>query len=153
AGNTEALARFRREIHVTTRLAHPHIVQVLDVGATRDGLPFLVMELLQGEDLERRLKRVRRLPLVAVLRLVGQAASALSATHRKAIVHRDLKPGNVFLVEAEGISDFVKVLDFGISKTQFAGVALTHGSVMLGTPKYMAPEQVVGHARKVDHRA
>jgi serine/threonine protein kinase len=152
AGNPEALARFRREVHITTRLAHPHIVQVLDVGTTPDGLPFLVMELLEGEDLERRLKRVRWLPLARVVQVVDQVASALAATHRKGIVHRDLKPANVFLLDAEGVSDFVKVLDFGISKTQSSGAAITQGSVMMGTPKYMAPEQIIGR-RKVDQRA
>jgi serine/threonine protein kinase len=153
AGSPEALARFRREVHITTRLAHPHIVQVLDVGSTPEGLPFLVMEYLEGEDLERRLRRVRRLPLPRVMHVVRQAVSALAATHRKGIVHRDLKPGNIFLLEAEGISDFVKVVDFGISKSDSAGAAITDQSMMLGTPKYMAPEQVVGKSRKVDHRA
>jgi serine/threonine protein kinase len=154
AGNPEALARFRREVHITTRLAHPHIVQVLDVGSTEDGLPFLVMEFLEGEDLERRLKRVRWLPLPRVVHVVDQVASALAATHRKGIVHRDLKPANVFLLEAEGVADFVKVVDFGISKTQgVAGAALTRASVMMGTPRYMAPEQVTGKPSKVDQRA
>jgi serine/threonine protein kinase len=153
AGSPEALARFRREVHITTRLCHPHIVQVLDVGSTPEGLPFLVMEYLEGEDLERRLKRVHRLPLPRVMHVVRQAVSALSATHRKGIVHRDLKPGNIFLLEAEGISDFVKVVDFGISKSDSTGAAITDQSMMLGTPKYMAPEQVVGKSRKVDHRA
>src|SRR5262245_19664790 len=91
ATNPEALARFRREIEVTSRLAHPHVIQLLDFGAAPSGQPYLVMEYLDGEDLERRLSRVGRMPLDAVVEVVRQVAAALAATHALGVVHRDLK--------------------------------------------------------------
>jgi hypothetical protein len=147
----EALARFHREVRITARLAHPHIVQVSDFGTAPAGEPYLVMEYLDGEDLEQRLRRVRRLSLASTVHVVGQVASALGATHAKGIVHRDLKPANVFLLALDGERDFVKVVDFGISKVKTTTAKLTRGSVMLGTPDYMAPEQAAGLADAVDH--
>src|SRR5687767_14093850 len=90
--NPEALARFRREAQVTSQLGHPNIVHVFDFGTAPTGEPFLAMELLDGEDLEQRLRRLGRLPVPAVVNIVKQVASALAATHAKDIVHRDLKP-------------------------------------------------------------
>src|SRR5678815_4235797 len=98
AANAEALARFRREIDVTARLAHPNIIQVSDFGTAPAGEPYLVMEYLDGEDLDRRLQRVTRMPLDLVVPIIKQLSSALAVTHAEGIVHRDLKPANVFLV-------------------------------------------------------
>ena len=156
----EAMARFRREVKITTKLAHPHIVQLLDFGSTAGGQPYLVTEFLEGEDLDRRLARVERLPLAMVLRLLRQISSALSAIHAKGIVHRDLKPGNVFLMSIEssgsgsgwGEDCFVKLMDFGISKLLAADTQLTHVPSLLGTPEYMSPEQASGRSDAVDHR-
>lgn len=154
ADNDEALARFRREVKITSRLAHPHIVQLLDFGATAAGQPYLVTEYLEGEDLEQRLARVGRMPLAAALPIVRQVVSALSAIHARAVIHRDLKPGNVLLLSVDdGASDFVKLLDFGISKIATSITELTRPSSMLGTPEYMSPEQADGRAADVDHRS
>ena len=152
AANPEALARFRREAVVTGGLGHPHIVQVFDFSTTPTGQTFLVMELLEGEDLDRRLRRVGRLPLAAVVHVVKQVASALAATHEQAIVHRDLKPGNVFLLRVAGETDFVKVLDFGISKVLAATTKITKTSSVMGTPNYMSPEQAEGKVDEIDER-
>jgi len=150
--NSEALARFRREALVTSGLGHPHIVQVFDFSTTPTGEPFLVMEFLNGEDLEHRLRRAVRLPAAGVVRIVKQVASALMATHNKGIVHRDLKPANIYLLEVAGETDFVKVLDFGISKVRSASTKLTRTSSVMGTPNYMSPEQAKGKTEEIDER-
>ena len=118
ASNSEALTRFRREAEVTSRLGHPHLVNVMDFGATDSGEPYLVMEYLDGEDLDHRIRSVGRLPLEVAVEVTRQVASALAAAHDEGIVHRDLKPANVFLLKVKGEADFVKVLDFGISRDQ-----------------------------------
>jgi hypothetical protein len=150
AANPEALARFRREAEVTSQLGHPHIVQVFDFGEAPTGEPYLVMEYLVGEDLEQRLRRVGRLPAAQAAHIVKQIASALAATHAKGIVHRDLKPANVFVLAVEGETDFVKVVDFGISKVKAATTRLTAASVVMGTPNYMSPEQATGRIDEID---
>ena len=150
--NKEALARFRREVKITSKLAHPHIVQLLDFGTTDRGQPFLVTEFLEGEDLEERLRRYERLPLPFAMDIARQVVSALAAIHAKGVVHRDLKPGNVFLVPIQGGADVVKLVDFGISKLQAASTQLTHAPSMLGTPEYMSPEQASARSDAVDHR-
>jgi serine/threonine-protein kinase len=150
--NPEALARFRREALVTSGLGHPHIVQVFDFSTTPTGEPFLVMEFLDGEDLDHRLRRVGRLPAADVVRMVKQVASALMTTHNKGIVHRDLKPANIYLLEVAGETDFVKVLDFGISKVRSASTKLTRTSSVMGTPNYMSPEQAKGNTEAIDER-
>jgi serine/threonine-protein kinase len=152
ASNAEALARFHREAMVTSGLGHPHIVQVLDFSTAPTGEPFLVMEFLEGEDLDHRLRRVGRLPATQVVHIVKQVASALAATHAKTIVHRDLKPANIYLLEVAGETDFVKVLDFGISKVRAATTKLTQATSVMGTPNYMSPEQAMGRVDEIDER-
>ena len=152
AANQEALTRFHREAEITSRLGHPHLVNVIDFGQAESGEPYLVMEYLEGEDLDHRLRRVSRMPIEAVVHVVRQAASALNAAHEQGIVHRDLKPGNIFLVEIPGEPDFVKVLDFGISKMMASRTRLTNARSTLGTPLYMSPEQATGMVDEVDHR-
>ena len=137
---------------MTSQLGHPHIVQVFDFGEAPGGEPYLVMEYLEGEDLEKRIQRVGRLPPAAASHIVRQVASALSATHAKGIVHRDLKPANVFLLSVEGETDFVKVVDFGISKVRSATTKLTAALAVMGTPNYMAPEQAAGRVNDIDAR-
>jgi serine/threonine-protein kinase len=150
AANQEALARFRREAEVTSQLGHPHIVQVFDFGQAPSGEPYLVMEFLEGEDLDARIRRVGRMPPAAAALIVKQIASALAATHGKGIVHRDLKPANVFMLAIEGEADFVKVVDFGISKVRAATTRLTAAAAVMGTPNYMSPEQAAGRVEEID---
>jgi serine/threonine protein kinase len=153
ATSPEALERFRREALVTGGLGHPHIVQVFDHSITPTGEPFLAMELLDGEGLDRRLERVGRLPAPVTVHIVKQVASALAAAHAKEIVHRNLKPANICLLELAGETDFVKVLDFGVSKVRSAQVKLTKASMLIGTPNYMSPEQAMGQVEEIDHRS
>ncbi|HJX52973.1 MAG TPA: serine/threonine-protein kinase [Polyangia bacterium] len=153
AANREALARFHREAEITSHLGHPHLVNVVDFGQAESGEPYLVMEYLEGEDLDHRLRRVGRMPIEAASHVVKQVASALSAAHGQGVVHRDLKPGNVFLVQIPGEPDFVKVLDFGISKMKAARKQLTNASAVMGTPNYMSPEQATGVVEEIDHHA
>ncbi len=148
----EALARFEREAVIVSRLGHPHLVNVLDFGMSGDGQPYLVMEFLEGEDLDRRIQRMGSVPLPQAVRITRQIAAAVATVHAKGIVHRDLKPANVFLVQVPGEPDFVKVLDFGMSKARAAGAKLTLDSTAVGTPAYMSPEQVSGPSDLVDHR-
>jgi eukaryotic-like serine/threonine-protein kinase len=150
----EALARFRREVKVTTELAHPNIVDVFDFGASPSGEPYLVMEYLDGEDLEQRLERDGFVPLGTAVQIIKQLASALAVAHAEGIVHRDLKPGNVFLVQVEGDGVFVKVVDFGISKVlKAATTKLTMARAVVGTPEFMSPEMASGRVDWIDHRS
>ena len=148
---TDARARFAREARTSARLRGPHIVQVLDHGVDGD-LPYLVMELLQGEHLGDRLRREGRLSLQAAADLAEQVGKALARAHRAGVVHRDLKPANIFLArDDEG--ETVKVLDFGIAKElDRAPIDATHSDVLMGSPQYMSPEQARG-SRDLDHRA
>ena len=152
ASQADAIARFRREVEVTSQLAHPHVVQILDFGAAPSGALYLAMEYLEGEDLAQRLGRMGRVRPEHALRIVRQIASALAAAHARGIVHRDLKPANVFLLDVEGEPDFVKIVDFGISKVKRSPLRLTRASVLMGTPHYMAPEQAMGKVDGIDHR-
>jgi serine/threonine-protein kinase len=135
-------ARFRQEARVTARVESEYIVDVLDAGideATR--MPFLVMEFLTGEELEKRLLRVGRFEPQEVVTYLQQAAMALDKTHKASIVHRDLKPANLFLTEREDGSPRIKLLDFGIAKLVAEGSTGGPATQILGTPLYMAPEQ------------
>lgn len=152
ARDNEALVRFQREAAVASRLGHPNLVSVLDFGSSSEGQPYLVMEFLEGEDLDRRIRRAGVLPLPSAIRIARQVAAAVSAVHTKGIVHRDLTPANVFLVHLPGEPDFVKVLDFGVSKIKAEQTRVTDASQTVGTPAYMSPEQVIGQSSAVDHR-
>ena len=152
--NPEAYARFCREAEIMLELRHPNIVQIFDFNTTPEGRPYFVMELLEGRDLESRLSEPERLSLPAVVRIVESVASALAAAHGHGVVHRDLKPANIFLATVDGQSDeIVKVLDFGISQVRAADRRLSLANHVLGTPPYMAPEQVRGDTETVDGRA
>lgn len=152
SANREALTRFRREAEIVSQLDHPHIVHILDFDTTEHGDPYIVMELLTGETLSRRLDQLRILPLLDTIAIVSQVASALTAAHRAGIVHRDLKPDNVFLLAMRDGSIFVKLLDFGISKGSPKSARVTGKYDVLGTPDYMAPEQALDTSR-VNHHA
>jgi eukaryotic-like serine/threonine-protein kinase len=152
ASNPDAVARFRREALITSGLRNEHIVEVHDFNVD-GGLAYLVMELLVGEDLASRLTQSRSLSIDAITRILAQVVVALDAAHRARIVHRDLKPQNIFLCARDGRDDYVKVLDFGVSKLLDSSTMLTAEYALLGTPFYMAPEQAQGSSRDLDGRA
>jgi serine/threonine protein kinase/O-acetyl-ADP-ribose deacetylase (regulator of RNase III) len=145
--------RFKQEAYILARIQSPHVVQVLDYGETDAGVPYILMELLDGETLGSRLQTLGPMPLADVLRIVTQLASALSQAHTFGVVHRDLKPENIFLIQVGG-ELFVKVIDFGIAKLPPADLhnVLTITGQMLGTPSYMSPEAMVS-SKDVDQRA
>jgi serine/threonine-protein kinase len=150
-GDAEALARFRDEAAAASRLRSRHVVQVLDAGLVDGETPYLVMELLDGEDLGRRMSRVGPCEVKDVVRWVGQAARGLAAVHTEGIVHRDIKPQNLFLTEIDG-EETLKVLDFGIARSTAARFSSTTATTqVIGTPFYMSPEQLTS-PKRVDAR-
>lgn len=150
----ELLARFRREAKVTMEIAHPHVVRVFGFGTAPGGEPYIVMEFLEGEDLQTHLERVGPLPLDSVVQVVNQVASALAEAHVAGVVHRDLKPDNVFLVRGPDGGLSVKVVDFGISKVLKASATkLTVARAVFGSPEFMSPEQAEGRQDLIDHRS
>jgi serine/threonine-protein kinase len=152
SADPQALARFHREAEIISHLSHPNIVQLVDYDATDTGKPYIVMEFLEGESLEARLERERRLSVSAVAHIVHQVARGLAAAHRAGVVHRDLKPANIFLVDRAGEGLLVKLLDFGISVRTGAERRITGEFDVLGTPDYMPPEQAAGQTSRVDQR-
>jgi eukaryotic-like serine/threonine-protein kinase len=150
----ESLARFQREAQAAGALESDNVAAVLDFGIVPDGSPYLVMEYLIGENLERLLAREGPLPLERASELVLQASRGVQCAHAAGIVHRDLKPQNLFTCRREDGTELVKVLDFGVAKLgtfDDANSATRTGSV-LGTPAYMSPEQARGE-KNIDHRA
>ncbi|MEZ4361097.1 MAG: protein kinase [Kofleriaceae bacterium] len=143
AGGAEPMAveRFEREARVCARLASPHIVRVFDFGIHYE-TPFLVMELLEGEDLAALLAR-RRLSLPQCAALGVQIGAALEVAHAAGVIHRDLKPSNVFMVRGEG-EPLVKLVDFGIARDLTTSIELTRTGACIGSPRHMSPEQVQG---------
>jgi len=143
----ELIERFRREAQAAAALGHANIVQITDFSAEGD-TAFLVMEYLAGESLGDVLRRTTQLPPERVAFIAQQVLAALDAAHRAGIVHRDVKPDNVFLTSIAGVTDVVKVLDFGVAKLQGDAVdaRLTTTGALMGTPAYMAPEQARGRA-------
>jgi serine/threonine-protein kinase len=144
--------RFLREVRTTAKVQHQHIIEVYDLGQTERGELFFVMELLEGESLARRLKRENSMSPAWAVPIVAQICQALDVAHAAGIVHRDLKPANVMLISRTNNVSFVKLIDFGISKsTSSEGPAtLTKAGMLIGTLGYMAPEQLSG--RPVDGR-
>jgi serine/threonine-protein kinase len=147
----EALSRFRSEAEITSKMRHPHVVQILDFNVTEDGLPYLVMELLEGQLLAKRIAASGPLDPPTVVSIVSQIAEALSGAHARGIVHRDLKPDNVILLSVDGRDDFVKLVDFGISQASWRP-RLTGDARVVGTPQFMAPEQARGCREGIDAR-
>ncbi|HET6151175.1 MAG TPA: serine/threonine-protein kinase [Polyangia bacterium] len=155
--NSDLVARLLQEARLASSIGHENIVDVTDFGTTDDGRSFVVMEFLEGEPLAQLIMREAPLPVERSLRIARQVASALGAAHAKGIYHRDVKPENVYLIQ-RGDADFVKVVDFGISKAVKQGgedpaesYRLTHTGLLLGTPLYMSPEQARGED-DLDHR-
>jgi serine/threonine protein kinase len=148
--------RFFNEARAVTRIADPGIVQVFDFGYDAEGRAYIVMELLDGEAMDKRLARVGTFGLLEVLRLMRLICTSLGAAHAKGIVHRDLKPENIFIVGDPAVpgGERAKILDFGIAKLSGddPGAATTRTDVLVGTPLYMSPEQCRGGGA-VDHRS
>ena len=152
----QLLTRFLNEARAANAIRHPNIIEVLDSGTTEKGASYLVMELLEGESLSGRIKRLSRLDEKSAIEIAMQTASGLGAAHAKGIIHRDLKPDNLFIIpeESDAARERVKILDFGIAKLhQQAGDSLkTRTGTLMGTPIYMSPEQCLG-TKEVDHRS
>ena len=143
----EASQRFQREALASGRLDHPNIVGVSDSGVLEDGCPYLVMEVLEGEELGKRLEREKRIPWPEAIEILRGVLAGLRHAHEKSVVHRDIKPDNIFLARKDG-EVVVKILDFGIAKLVAGGngddPATTRAGLTVGTPAYLSPEQAVG---------
>jgi serine/threonine protein kinase len=146
-GSTDAIVRFEREAQAAGEIGNDHIMEVFDLGALDSGDRYMVMEFLDGETLAERIGRVGRISPEDVAPLTHQFLSGLAAAHAAGIIHRDLKPDNIFIVRNKaGRADFVKIIDFGISKFSRGGreMHLTRTGAVMGTPCYMSPEQARG---------
>jgi serine/threonine-protein kinase len=155
ARDREALRRFMQEAQSASQIAHPNIIDVLDLGLeTSDGSLYMVQELLHGEDLRARLKAAGRLSATEALDVMVPILGALAAAHEHGVVHRDIKPENIFLTKDSAGRVVPKLIDFGVSKVLEPGQAgaQTGPGTALGTPRYMAPEQLRGEP-DVDARA
>ena len=151
AGDVEVVSRFRREAEIADAIDHPNVCRVYDVQNTPDGVPFIVSELLRGEDLGQRLERVGRMSIADTVHILGQVCDVLAAVHARGVIHRDLKPNNLYLV-GDPARPTVKLIDFGIARLRGPDDAkATQTGVVMGTPAYMAPEQARGE--RVDARA
>ncbi len=153
AGSAEARRRFDNEAKAAARIKSRHAVAVYDHGVTEAGQPYIVMEYLEGEALERAIRRRGKLPFSEVVQIVAQSARALSAAHEAHVIHRDLKPDNIFLAldpEAAKLGYSVKLVDFGIAKVvqdeAETGASSTQAGMVLGTPHYMSPEALTATA-------
>jgi serine/threonine-protein kinase len=143
----DVIARFEREAIAAGRIEHPNVVPATDFGRLSDGSFFLVLEFVNGRDLRSELK-AGAMQAPRALRIMRGVVAGVRAAHDKGIVHRDLKPENIMLVERDGQRDFVKLLDFGVARIEAGhdGHQLTEAGTMLGTPRYMSPEQILGRA-------
>ncbi len=147
ARNPQLRQRFENEANFMASLSHPHITRVLDVEEQDETLA-IIMELLEGEDLDARVKRTGPLSTTEVKMIFTQVLNAFDYAHSKGIVHRDIKPANIFIDK----NNQVKILDFGIAKLFGTGNEMTQTGAQMGTPVYMSPEQVKGE-KSIDHRA
>ena len=153
-GRPEVIERFLREARAAVKIQSEHVARVIDVGTLDTGAPYMVMEYLEGEDIEHLIERSGALPVEEAVGYLLEACEAIAEAHAVGIVHRDLKPGNLFLAKRPSGAPTVKVLDFGISKipTTAKEQALTQAATAMGSPSYMSPEQF-REARDVDARS
>ena len=155
ASRTDVVQRFEREAQAAGRIGSEHIVEVLDLGDLPDGSRYMVMEFLEGATLSERIVSRGRLPPREAARIVIELCEGLAAAHQAGIIHRDLKPANVFLLtHKQNRFDFVKILDFGVSKFSVLAdeMSMTRTGAVVGTPYYMSPEQAKG-AKSIDGRS
>jgi serine/threonine protein kinase len=138
--------RFQREAKAAANIVHPHVIQIYAYGID-NGTPYFAMEYVEGEDLQQRMRRVKRLPIEEIIDTMIAVASALGAAHEKNLIHRDVKPSNV-MIDRQGN---VKVMDFGLAKAASSDGSLTQSGVIMGTPNYLSPEQ--GRGDPIDGRA
>ncbi len=148
----DIVERFYREAKAAARVRSEHVAQVFDVGTTEEGDPYLAMEFLEGEDLDRRLEREHRFTLAAAATYMQQTCMGVAEAHAARIVHRDLKPANLFVAQSNKGRTLVKVIDFGISKVDEGPSTLTQTGGSMGTVYYMAPEQIE-NPKAVDGRS
>lgn len=150
--------RFLREARAAAEIHHRNVVDVIDIGRTKEGLPYFVMELLKGEALKVRMKRLRIMAPSEIGWIVRHALAGLSVAHENGVIHRDVKPGNIFICREKDEEEIAKILDFGVAKFKFKSEQihakdLTTTGTILGTPYYMSPEQAMGKKAMVDSRS
>jgi len=143
----EAVARFQREAKVISSIQHPNVARVLDHGFWENGAPYIVMEFINGPSLAELIRNRAELPFSRIARLMTEAALGLQAAYKEKVIHRDIKPANLML----GENDMLKIVDFGLAKNLFENTFKTATGAVLGTPRYMAPEQ--GRGQTIDHRS
>jgi len=145
----EALERFRREARAAAKLNHHNVADTYDYGTLPDGGAYIVMELVRGQSLRDYMNAAGALPFAEAIEITRQAADGVEAAHRSGIIHRDMKPGNIILTRDHHDRPLVKVVDFGVAKlreqTTTSGGGLTASGSLIGTPRYMSPEQCSGH--------
>lgn len=148
ADNEEVVTRFQREAQAAAKIGHENIIEITDMGTTKEGAPYIVMEYLEGTDVKGLIEEEGIQSVPGAANIMVQALSALQAAHDAHIIHRDLKPENIFLISKSSNPNYVKLLDFGISKFKELETdgqkALTQTGTVLGTPHYMSPEQARG---------
>jgi serine/threonine-protein kinase len=151
ANRKDLVSRFRREARAMSQLTHPNTVKVFDYGELDDGSLYIIMEFLEGKNLNQTVRSEGPFPMERALPILIQVCGALHEAHKAGIIHRDLKPENIFLVQSGGLKDFPKVLDFGLAKVSErqmrpGSVILTQEGMVFGTPEFMSPEQAQGRA-------
>jgi serine/threonine protein kinase len=150
--------RFLREARAAAEIHHRNVVDVIDIGTTNDGLPYFVMELLRGEALKVRMKRLRIMAPSEIGWIIQHALAGLGVAHEHGVIHRDVKPGNIFISKEKDGKEIAKILDFGVAKFKFRSEQihakeLTTTGTILGTPYFMSPEQAMGKKSMVDARS
>jgi serine/threonine protein kinase len=149
ANRKDLVSRFGREARALSQLSHPNTVRVFLYGELEDGALYIIMELLEGKNLNQTVRSEGPFPVARALPILIQACGALDEAHRAGIIHRDLKPENIFLVQTSEVRDFPKLLDFGLAKVgerqmRPGSVILTQEGMVFGTPEFMSPEQAQG---------
>src|SRR5580700_9144596 len=149
ANRKDLVSRFRREARAMSQLTHPNTVKVFLYGELDDGSLYIIMEFLEGKNLNQTVRSEGPFPIERALPILMQACGALDEAHRAGIIHRDLKPENIFLVQSEALHDYPKLLDFGLAKVgerqmRPGSIMLTQEGMVFGTPEFMSPEQAQG---------